>query len=64
MSDLVGTWKEYGADAKFLCLEPWCGYPSVMGVADVLQEKLGMYPLAPADKSEFYYDVEILPENN
>ena len=64
MSDLVGTWKEYGADARFLCLEPWCGYPSVTGVADVLQKKLGLYALDFSKKSEFYYDVEILPETN
>ncbi len=64
MSDIVGTWKEYGADAKFLCLEPWCGYPSVTGVADVLQEKLGMYALAPSDKGAFAYDVEICPERD
>ena len=61
-SDLVGTWKEYGADAKFLCLEPWCGYPSVAGVADVLSEKFGIYSLSPACESVFRFDVEICAE--
>ena len=62
MSEIVGTWKEYGADAKFLCLEPWCGYPSVTGVADVLQEKLGMSALAPSQEREFFYNLEICSE--
>lgn len=61
-SDLVGTWKEYGADAKFLCLEPWCGYPSVAGVADVLSEKFGIYSLSPACERVFRFDVEICAE--
>ena len=62
-SDLVGTWKECGAEAKFLCLEPWCGYPSVSGVADVLREKYGMYALAAEASRVFRYDIEICPEN-
>ena len=61
--DLVGTWKEYGADAKFLCLEPWCGYPSVAGVADVLPEKFGIYSLEAGDARVFRFDIEICPEN-
>ena len=60
--DLVGTWKEYGAGAKFLCLEPWCGYPSVTGVADVLSEKFGMYSLKAGDTRVFRFDIEICPE--
>ena len=62
-NDITGTWKEYGEGAKFLCLEPWCGYPSIAGVPDVLNEKFGMYALAPADESTFAYDIEICREN-
>ena len=61
-SDLVGTWKEYGAGAKFLCLEPWCGYPSITGVADVLSEKFGIYSLEAGSLREFRFDIEICPE--
>ena len=61
-SDLVGTWKEYGANAKFLCLEPWCGYPSISGTADVLSEKFGIYSLAAACGRVFRFDIEICPE--
>ena len=62
-NDVTGTWKEYGADAKFLCLEPWCGYPSIAGVPDVLDKKFGMYALAPANENAFVYDIEICREN-
>ena len=62
-NDITGTWKEYGEGAKFLCLEPWCGYPSIAGVPDVLNEKFGMYALASASESTFTYDIEICREN-
>ena len=62
-NDVTGTWKEYGAEAKFLCLEPWCGYPSIAGVPDVLDRKFGMYALAPKAESTFAYDIEICREN-
>ena len=62
MVDLTGTWKEYGANAKFLCLEPWCGYPSVAGVPDALDRKLGMYALEPTKEGIFSFDIEICPE--
>ena len=60
--DLFGIWKEYGERAKFLCLEPWCGYPSISGKTDVLEEKFGMHSLAPNKKGLFAVSIDVLPE--
>ena len=42
----VGLWKDEKTTAPFLCIEPWCGIPSSVGVVDDLETKKEMTRLA------------------
>ena len=42
----VGLWKDEKTTAPFLCIEPWCGIPSSVGVIDDLETKKEMTRLA------------------
>lgn len=61
-SRVFGLWKEYGADAKFLCMEPWSGYPSIAGQNDRLEEKFGMDTLPSGEKGRFTFAIDVLAE--
>lgn len=60
--DVAGLWKEYGAHAKFLCMEPWCGYPSIAGETDRLETKFGMHTLEAGKSGSFGFAIELLGE--
>lgn len=60
--DVAGLWKEYGAHAKFLCMEPWCGYPSIAGQTDYLETKFGMHTLDAGATGRFGFAIDLLGE--
>jgi len=45
----VGIWSPYPNEAPFVCIEPWCGIADTQDASGLLNEKLGINQLAPAE---------------
>ena len=53
----VGFWHATG-EAPFLCVEPWTGMPSVIGVPDDLAVRPDMIRLSPGEATTLGYSIE------
>ncbi len=52
-------WRMMGKGADFVCIEPWSGIPSDGVTPEVFETRGHMCRLAPAQKKEFSYSIEI-----
>lgn len=55
----IGLWHKVGADAPYICIEPWAGLPSQEGKIDDFEDKVDMIMLPPNTSQDFRYDVTI-----
>jgi galactose mutarotase-like enzyme len=53
----LGIWAAKGAD--FVCVEPWCGIADSVDTSGNLEQKEGINALAPAEKFEVAYTIEV-----
>ena len=53
----VGFWHEPGENARFLCVEPWSGLPSTVGVPDDLAVRPNMTRLAPGAETTLCHSI-------
>lgn len=53
----LGIWETKGGD--FVCIEPWCGVADSVNASGKLEEKEGINSLAPSEKFEVSYTIEI-----
>lgn len=56
----VGLWQTNKVGAKYLCVEPWQGFPSKDGVVDDLKEKDYMVRIVKGEVYNKSFDVEIV----
>lgn len=55
-----GIWAPYKPGCPFVCLEPWCGITDLEGYSGDLSGRYLNHSLAPGEKFEFTYWIEIL----
>ena len=55
----LGTWKNMDENARFICIEPWCGLPAISGVIDDLETKLYMERLEPNKTWQTHFTITI-----
>ena len=55
----LGLWHKVGADAPYVCIEPWAGLPSQDGKVDDFEDKVDMIMLPPNTSQDFNYDITI-----
>ncbi len=53
------VWRMMGKGADFVCIEPWSGIPSDGVQNEVFETRGHMCRLAPSEKKEFSYSIEI-----
>ena len=53
------VWRMMGKGADFVCIEPWSGIPSDGVTPEVFETRGHMCRLAPGEKKEFSYGIEI-----
>ena len=54
-----GLWAPHKPGCPFVCLEPWCGITDLKGFTGELSERYLNHRLAPGEKFEFTYWIEI-----
>lgn len=54
----LGLWHAAGDDVRFLCIEPWAGLPSYVGVTDDFASRPHMIRLAPGAEATLRYSLE------
>ena len=60
-TEAYGIWAPYKPGCPFVCLEPWCGITDLVGFSGDLSERYLNHCLAPGEKFEFTYWIEIQP---
>ncbi|MBR5431984.1 MAG: aldose 1-epimerase family protein, partial [Bacteroidales bacterium] len=58
-TEAYGLWAPHKPGCPFVCLEPWCGITDSVGFAGELSERYLNHRLAPAEKFEFTYWIEV-----
>ena len=58
-TEAYGIWAPYKPGCPFVCLEPWCGITDLVGFKGELSERYLNHRLAPGEKFEFTYWIEI-----
>ena len=58
-TEAYGIWAPYKPGCPFVCLEPWCGITDLVGFKGELSERYLDHCLAPGEKFEFTYWIEI-----
>lgn len=56
---LVGLWSQPKKNAPFVCIEPWYGRADGIGYAGELKQREHEQLLAPAQKAEYRYTIQI-----
>lgn len=59
-TEAYGIWAPYKPGCPFVCLEPWCGITDLVGFKGELSERYLDHSLAPGEKFEFTYWIELL----
>ena len=54
----LGLWHEPGEEARYLCIEPWAGLPSYVGVPDDFATRPNMIRLSPGGGRVLQYSIE------
>lgn len=60
-TEAYGIWAPYKPGCPFVCLEPWCGITDLVGFSGDLSERYLDHCLAPGERFEFTYWIEIQP---
>lgn len=55
-----GIWAPHKPGCPFVCLEPWCGITDLEGYSGGLRDRYLNHSLAPGEKFEFTYWIEVL----
>ena len=58
-TEAYGIWAPHKPGCPFVCLEPWCGITDLVGFSGELSERYLDHCLAPGEKFEFTYWIEI-----
>ena len=58
-TEAYGLWAPHKPGCPFVCLEPWCGITDLHGFTGELSERYLNHKLAPGEKFEFTYWIEI-----
>ena len=58
-TEAYGIWAPHKPGCPFVCLEPWCGITDLVGFHGELSERYLDHRLAPGEKFEFTYWIEI-----
>ena len=58
-TEAYGLWAPHKPGCPFVCLEPWCGITDLVGFTGELSERYLNHRLAPAEKFEFTYWIEV-----
>ena len=58
-TEAYGIWAPYKPGCPFVCLEPWCGITDIVGFSGDISERYLNHRLAPGEKFEFTYWIEI-----
>ena len=59
-TEAYGIWAPHKPGCPFVCLEPWCGITDLVGFTGELSERYLNHRLAPGEKFDFTYWIEIL----
>lgn len=55
----LGFWQTAKSDAPFLCIEPWRGFPDLLGPVGDIMLKPGMTHLERGERYDFRYDISL-----
>ena len=58
-SEAFGIWAPHKPGCPFVCLEPWCGITDLVGFSGDISQRYLNHRLAPGEKFEFTYWIEI-----
>ena len=58
-TEAYGLWAPHKPGCPFVCLEPWCGITDSVGFTGDISERYLNHRLAPAEKFEFTYWIEV-----
>ena len=58
-TEAYGLWAPHKPGCPFVCLEPWCGITDSVGFAGDISERYLNHRLAPGNKFEFTYWIEL-----
>ena len=58
-TEAYGIWAPYKPGCPFVCLEPWCGITDLVGFTGDISDRYLNHRLAPGEKFEFTYWIEI-----
>ena len=54
----VGVWHKPMSDAPYVCIEPWCGLPSIDGMSNDIMKKSDMFHILPGREKNIGLSIE------